>query len=337
VVLTATGLIVAFAALVFWWLFLPRFFLALYVVAALAAGIGYLVYRSQNPAGAKQLESKVTAELTTVAVQLIALWHTVTANSQFLNTGHGGPHQRTAAPYTPLPAARTRPASSGGPQQGFVPQAPYTSGSRPNQGHGANSAALSALLIIPSLIAYGIIYNNTGFGSAWGPWAILMALNGYFVLCVAARARLERRAGAVLLAVVAAAAYAFVTSPSPDVGLGAMMQATIAKAESAADIHDLALWSQRAPAIAILVFIVAWSLARRRNSSWVLGLLPAAAAVAFSVWYAENKAVYVGWFGLWLLNVGVLVAGCVACWAADGIGGSPKATNPALPIYPPTI
>jgi hypothetical protein len=156
VVLTATGLIVAFAALAFWWLFLPRFFLALYVVAALAAGIGYLVYRSQNPVGAKQLESKVTAELTTVAVQLIALWHTVTANRQSLNTGHGGPHQRTAAPYTPLPAAGTPPASTSGPQRGFVPQAPYTSGSRPNQGSGANAAAVSALLIIPSLIAYGI-------------------------------------------------------------------------------------------------------------------------------------------------------------------------------------
>jgi hypothetical protein len=59
-------------------------------------------------------------------------------------------------------------------------------------------------------------------------------------------------------------------SPSPDIGLGAMMQATIAKAESAAEIHDLTLWSQRAPAIAILAFIVAWSLARRRTarSAW---------------------------------------------------------------------
>lgn len=310
----AIALSVVIVVLALRWLYLsPMANLVLMLLAA-AAVIGYYAYRQQNLDGARQLEAKVIGVLEPAARQLVTGYQRVHASAAQAFASRGS----APAPYSP-------PASP--------PVAAGRIGTTSRPDNGVADALISAVLIVPSLIAYGIVHSYHSFDNLWQPWAILMGLNAYFVLCVLARSLGPRRGIATLMALVAGAASAFVTSPSPDWGLSAIVQRTLTSPSSSySDIQTAMTWSARLPLLTTILFVVAWGLARRRAAAWLVGLLPAAGVMGLAVWYFETEwNGSLGWFGLWLLNVGVFVAGCVMCWIADVIATPSTSPYPVGP------
>lgn len=188
------------------------------------------------------------------------------------------------------------------------------------------SGLWNTMLLLPSLLAYGLVYGSVGFDSAWQPWWIINGLNVFFLICVAARAHTPGSRNAAMLPGIAGTVLAGLgTSPSPDVNLISIFSTkqTYEGYTYMQPPEDLLPWLHRAPALAVLLFVIAWGVARRDNS-WAFGLIPAAGLLWWSIWYREHEFTgAAGWFGFWGLTVGVFLGGCLACWAADALTKRP--------------
>jgi FtsH-binding integral membrane protein len=302
------------------------------VVGFLASG-AYLLYRNQNPAGARHWESQLRHGTQA------AIARTVTAvkdPSQPSGTGPGwvpppGSAGRPGSPpwagYGTGAAPPTQPPPTA-PVPPFLQPAP-THAVRPAYGTPAavtadtgTEAFKSAALLVPSLIAYAVLFTSTSFTSVWQPWWIVTGLNLYFVICVGARVRPGRGAAAVLFGLVGTVLIGLAASPSPDWNLAALLSTKQGYGDYfySSPPADLLPWIGRVPAIALLFFVVAWGIARRREGSWAVGLIPALLLVVLSIWIAEHQGIgSSGWFGVWLLNVGVFLGGSLACWATEAM------------------
>ena len=314
--MAAAVLVALLAVLAIRWLVLPPALILLLLILEIAAAVGYVLYRGQNPDKAADVEDRVTQRVAASANRILAGASAVVSSA---GNSASRPRRQTQWPSAPLVGS-------------FLPgDAPRTARTQtPGDDVGVRDAMISAALIVPSLIAFGAVYNIKTFDSPWQPWWIFMALNAYFVVCVALRARTDgRRAPAALLALSAAAVYGFVTSPSPVWGLGALLQTAMTNgAISWSDSSTYLLWASRVPALVIILYVAAWGLARRRNAAWGLGLAVTVVLVSLTTWYGETHwHPALGWFGLWLAEVGVLVLGCMVCWILDALS-TPKQPHP---------
>lgn len=272
----------------------------LVLVIVTAAGV-YFWFRSQNPQQAVTLEARVKQAARNVVTQVST--------------------RQAAAPQQPVP-----------PQLHTVPQygaAPYGT-IQPSPSTGADGL-ISASLLLPSLLAYGLVYGSVSFDSPWEPWWILNGLNAFFILCVVGRARsASRRTAALLPGLSGLVLVGLATSPSPDVSLTSMFASKrwVGGYSYTEVPQDLLPWLYRAPYLAILLFVIAWGIARREGN-WAAGLIPAGLMLWWSIWYRENAFTgEAGWIGLWGLSIGVFIGGCVACWAVDSLTRRPTAPSP---------
>ena len=265
------------------------------VVLLVTVAGAYLWFRQQNAAQARAMESRVKQFTGNAMTQMSARY---AARGTAGGTGYPSP-----------PAA--------GP---LHPGVPYVA---PTGAASDSSAGLvSALLLLPSLLAYGLVYGSASFSSVWQPWWIINGLNLFFVLCVLSRARSAgQRTAAMLPAIAGLVIIGLATSPSRDVSLTSIFSTrhSVGGYTYTAPSPDLMPWLMRAPMLTILLFVLAWGLARRQGS-WALGLIPAGLVLWWAIWYRENAFTgEAGWIGVWGLNVGVFVVGCLACWAADAL------------------
>jgi hypothetical protein len=309
----AAGAVVAafFAILILRWVVRQVFtgFGALLFLLTAAAIGGYLFYRKQNPSQARQWETRLRGDAQNVIDRTMAT-------------------ARSAPPGTP-PAQTPAPTPAG--SQYWTPNAARAGTAVSTTGSGGLT---SAALLIPTLIAYGVLYGgHPGFSSAWQPWWILTGLNVYFIVCAAARSLPGRGALAALFGLAGSVLFGLATSPSPESNLlGLLSQKHYYEGEYAysSPPEDLIPWINRAPTLALLLFVVAWGISRRRNGGWVVGLFPAVLLVALTIWYTEHHFTgAAGWFGWWVTSVGVFVGGCLACWVFDAM------TVPRTPVPPP--
>lgn len=261
-----------------------------FLVIVLAAGLGaYLWFRKRDPLQARAIEARLQ-QFTRSAVTQIS---TGTA---------GSPQQQPVAPQQTYAAT----------QYGVLKPAPTTSA----------DGLISALLLLPSLLGYGLVYGSVSFGSVWQPWWIINGLNLFFLMCIIGRARsAPRRTAALLPGLAGLVLVGLATSPSPDANLVSIFSTRQWSSGYSymAPLADLLPWLSRAPHLAVVLFVIAWGIARRQGS-WAVGLIPAALMVWWSIWYRENEFTgEAGWIGFWALDVGVFIAGCLACWAVGAV------------------
>jgi hypothetical protein len=320
------------------------------ILLALFAGGGYLVYRNQNPDKARQLEAQFRHTAQTALNQA-----TTTAKSVLAAPPSGPPGNPAAwgpnpagsvnpappPPAFPVPAAAVPPPVTWPgpvPPPAVQPFYPGYAAATPTTGTDGSGAVVSALLLVPSLIVYGIVYSSNSFTSVWQPWWLITGLNVYFVVCAAARVRNQSRfMPTVLLGTVGTVLVALATSPSPTWSITAILSTT----QSAGGYSyqqvplDLLPWIVRLPVIATLLFVTAWGVSRRRQGSWVIGMVPAVLLVWLSIWWGEHHGISGPvWFALWLMHIGVFVGGCLACAMFDAMSGSRP--QPAPPFPPRT-
>lgn len=267
------------------------------LLLVLLAGAGaYLSFRKRDPQQARAVETRVRQ-----------LARNAVAQRSARQPGYQPPVTATQYPVNQFVAPTTSPAAGAG---GFT----------------------SALLLLPSLLAYGLVYGSVSFDSAWQPWWIGNGLNLFLLICIAVRARpAGRRTAALLPGIAGLVIVGLATSPSPNVNLVALFSTKHGYGNYSylAPPDDLLPWLSRAPALCILLFIMAWGISRREGS-WFVGLLPAALLLWWSIWYREHEFTgEAGWIGFWGLTVGVFIGGCLSCWAADSIT-RPRMITPAF-------
>lgn len=291
------------AALIVKW-FLTTIFGSAGVLVLLlaAAAIGtYLWLRRRDPQKVRAMEARVRQSARAAVTQMSTP-----------NRGYPPPSPPAPTyPMTPHVAPQSTPTSS-------------------------SDGLVSALLLLPSLLAFGLVYSPTSFSSVWQPWWILNGLNLFFLICVVARARSpHRRTAALLPGLAGLVIVGLATSPSPDVNLRAIFSTRqgYGSYTYVAPPEDLLPWLVRAPYLAILLFVIAWGLARREGG-WGVGLIPASLLLWWSIWYRENEFTgEAGWFGVWGLTVGVFIGGCLACWALDAMT-RPRTAQPPVAHWP---
>ena len=197
---------------------------------------------------------------------------------------------------------------------------------------------VSASLLLPTIVAFFIrstvIYQFDGGASSifradvWN-MALTAATDVYFIVVVAVRARsATTRVTAALLGLLASIL---------DLATLALVYYT--------DYTVVVQWiSNLGGAVALVLFVAAWGVARRRRRTWYIGLVPTVLiAVAISLSYQLKWAadllgdMLLSWFVSWALWIGALVLGCLICWAFDA--RSPVRSSPPQPVacppYPP--
>lgn len=270
----------------------------------LAGGGAYLVYRRRNPQHAHGLEA------------------------QLQNATRNAMRQMTAPrPVTPVaPTVPVAPVAP--PAYGYPMLVSPTVAGRP----AANNSALpSILMLVPTLLAYGVVYNATGFTSAWQPWWILNGLNAFFLICAAARAITPaRRVPAVLVALFGVVLHGLATSPSGDINLIKLFSTKkhYEGVSYTVPPTDLMPFLVNAATISMFVFVLAWGISRRQGA-WAVGLIPAALLIWWSVWYQQHEGIgRPVWFGFWLAHIGVFLGGCLACWVTDAMSKPRRVVPP---------
>lgn len=327
-------LIVGAAVIILVTLLILRWFLSLLVsgsgwiliLLTVVAGGAYLWYRDQNPQQAHHLEAQLKGAAQAAVSGVASAVKSVTGSG----SAHGWnappgppPAGGAAAPHFPQQPVPPPPANVAGTPAPWPPTAGHVgANAAPAGGAAANDIVFSTLLLVPSLIAYGVMFTNVKLASAWPHWWIFNGVNLFFVFCVAVRARTNRAPGAVLLALLGTVLVGLATSPSPKWSLTALLSTTHSYGAYSYETPptDLLPWIVRTPMLAIIIFVAAWGVARRRSGGWVVGLVPTGLLVWYSIWYQEHESIgKAGWFGFWLLSVGVMVGGCIACWVIDVI------------------
>ncbi len=289
-----------------------------------AGGGGYVFYRGHNPEQARALEARV---------------------QQLTHNAAGRLSGASVAGMAPPPANHPVGGTADLPSSAA---ARFPGAAAPPQS-GVTAAFVSAALLIPSLIAYAAMYESTGFTSQWQPWWILTGLHVFFILCVASRARAaSRRPLAILLGLIGTGLIGLANNPSGDVNLMTMLSSKRyydGVSYPVPPSPDVMMWIMRTPTLAVVLFVAAWGIARRRQSAWVFGLIPTGLLVWWSIYGFEHGfAVKGGWFSYWLMSVGVFAGGCICCWLADlfaSAGGMTAAVPPSTlptwagPVGPP--
>ena len=268
-------------------------------------GASYLWYRNHRSGGATGLEDQLRQASRAMTDTVIGR-----AQSAWNN-----------APAADSIPSRPPAAHPGTPMEFLLPPQLHGRPANPAVRSGGG-AVTSTLLLVPSLIVYAILANGD-FTSPWQVWWLANGLNAFFVVCVAANARTAERSGpAVLLALAGTVVAALASSPSDEWSLVALLSQnrTVEGYTYPEPPYDLLPWISRAPVLVAVVFVIAWSIARRRGSGWVLGLVPAAGLAWLSIWYSEEGVrAAPNWFTLWLLDVGVFVGGCLTCLIAEAM------------------
>lgn len=296
---------------------------AILLVLVLAAAGGYYWYRTRPAAEAQALRDQLTqtarAAASNVTTRAQTVWNTGSLAAE--RRSSPATHARQPAPPPPAPATP------------FLPGAP--TGQRPAP---AGGAAISALLLVPSLVVYAILWNAS-FNSPWQSWWLVVGLNVWFVLCVTASARNDgRKVLALLLALAGTVLAGVASSPSEEWSLTALLttERTVEGYTYSEPPYELLPWIHRLPVLIAVLFVIAWSIARRSQPGWVLGLIPAALLAWWSIWYREEGMTTApNWLTFWLLNVGVFVGGCLACLAADAVTRTGPRPLPTMPPVPP--
>lgn len=171
--------------------------------------------------------------------------------------------------------------------------------------HGAPlaQAAASAALLLPTVPLYFVAY---GIDAAWWlTWAA--SLTTYLTLAVAVLIRgrsWPRRVFSGGLAVV---------------GIVAASGGELVNAQFLPE-YSQSLF-RVSYGVAWLMFVAAWGAARRRSRASALGLIPTAVLIAIALWLYQSGS-GLGWLVIWMVDFGVFVGGCLACWAADVLVGT---------------
>ncbi|MEW5808608.1 MAG: hypothetical protein AB1925_04065 [Actinomycetota bacterium] len=275
-------------------------------------------YRNHRHGGATELESQLRQASRAVT-------DTVIGRTQ--SARHNAPTADSTPPRPPAAHAW----SPGTPTDFLSP--PQLHGRPAERVTKSGGGVVSALLLVPTLIVYAILSNGS-FTSPWQVWWLANGLNAFFVVCVAANARTaERETPAVLLALAGTVIAALASSPSEEWSLVALLstERTVEGYTYSEPPYDLLPWISRVPVLVAVLFVIAWSIARRRGSGWVLGLFPAAGLAWWSIWYSEEgMRTAPNWFTFWLLDVGVFVGGCVACLVAEAMTESQRHPTQAV-------
>lgn len=314
----------------------------LLLVLVAAAG-GYAWYRTQRTDDARALEGQLAqaarTATSTVTSRARSAWNNerLTANDHPATPAPQGWAQPPGQPHVPPPPSGTQlPGQPYVPPPGqpFVPPPP---GAAPVRPVPIGGGILSALLVVPSLVVFALL-DTQDFTSVWQPWWLLNGLNAYFVLCVAARAG-HQRAGALLLALGGTVLMGLATSPGDWSLTAALSKERYVDGYTYLEPpYELLPWINRIPVLVAVVFVIAWSVARREHGAWALGLIPTAGLAWWSIWYSEyGMRSTPNWFTFWLLEVGVFVGGCLACLAAEAIA-RPRPQpgwQPPQPGWPP--
>ncbi len=190
---------------------------------------------------------------------------------------------------------------------------------------------MSAALLLPTIVAFFIrstvVYQFAGGGSSmfrsdvWN-MALTAATDVYFIVVVAVRGRTTTtRITAALLGLLASMLDLVTLALVYYTDYGAVLQ-----------------WIGNAGSgLSLLLFVAAWGVARRRDSTWYFGMIPAVIiAVLTSLAYqlewanAVLGAWLLSWYVGWILWVGAFVVGCLCCWAFDSRSPATRDASPAL-------
>lgn len=75
-------------------------------------------------------------------------------------------------------------------------------------------------------------------------------------------------------------------------------------------------------------FVGAWSVARRLSWASALGGVIGLVLACLALWLYHSTD-YLGWFWVWIIDVGVFTVGCLSAWAVDAL--MPRSTPDQLP------
>lgn len=161
-------------------------------------------------------------------------------------------------------------------------------------------AAISASLVLPTLPAYFVSYGAEA--SFWLSWAVILLLELYFVVIVAFWSRSGvRRVVAATTAVLAV-----------------LLDRVPIAVYSVADESNWWVWGFRCSYASLVVFVASWGMARRQGIGWVSGLVPTAGLVVLALWFYEHHSGEpMSWVPIWVIDIGVLVLGCLLCWGCE--------------------
>jgi hypothetical protein len=160
-------------------------------------------------------------------------------------------------------------------------------------------AAVSAALILPSLLDYYLVYDGMD-GPYWLSSVVIALLEIYLAVVVAVWSRTpQRRVTAVALVL---------TGLVVDRGAEALNMNVF-------DEYSQGLFAAAWIAM-VLLFVAAWCVARRTMWISAAGLVPTLGLAALAAWfYSSGHAL--GWLQIWAIDVGVFVAGCLMCWGLE--------------------
>jgi hypothetical protein len=215
------------------------------------------------------------------------------------------------------------------------PVSGYSVASHPVAGEGVGSrwsppvqSLVSATLVIPTIPLWylRLVPSDRGWDQMLaGIWTLVLTLvlDVYLVVLVTIFARTSRRRVAALVTAIVAAVV--------DVADTAMV--------IFAPISEGLGWADRVLVVVSFVLsVAAWGIARRRQSSWVIGLalsfLIGIGLVALyqSDWLYDNFPDFSGgWIFFWVLWVGGFLLCCLICWGIDVLAsaaGSKKVSRP---------
>lgn len=193
-------------------------------------------------------------------------------------------------------------------------------------------ALISALLLLPTIpVSFGVKFLIGYMPYDWPRLLWNLCFLGleallplYLVVMVALWARQGRRGAAIGIAVA--------TMVFELVILG--VQLIFIRSSN----EGVTWWAVEAAGVLAMVgYVTAWGVARRRNAIWTIGLIGALICGALMQWafwdvHGEIFQSFFGWVLSWALYVGVFVLSCLICWGFDALGGrSQRATTPDIP------
>jgi hypothetical protein len=181
-----------------------------------------------------------------------------------------------------------------------------------DRGAPESQALLSATLLVPAFVLFYLRYWPAATGGGWtfsevATWSLAgtLAIDAYFVAVVAMLTRdRRRRAVAVGLAMLAVPA---------DVSCWVLFVYVLD-----GNVGDYGAIYMPLASVSVVLSVAAWGVARRRNSVWLVGLLPAVPIVLFAAWVPYQPwAFSAGWFVRAAVIYGSFALCCAICWGIE--------------------